>query len=93
NIRTFKLGTGKAANVTPLQGDIAYAKGADLIKDGRTDVVMGGSSNGVWAYSGPSLVNGGKPEKLWQATLPGAVHDIETGDVNGDGRTEIVVAA
>ncbi|MGC4949481.1 FG-GAP repeat domain-containing protein [Streptomyces sp. DT224] len=93
NIRTFKLGTGKAENVTPLQGDIAYAKGADLNKDGRTDVVMGGSSNGVWAYSGPSLVNGGKPEKLWQATLPGAVHDIETGDVNGDGRTEIVVAA
>ncbi|WP_405939277.1 VCBS repeat-containing protein [Streptomyces sp. NBC_00726] len=93
NIRTFKLGNGKAQKVTPLQGDIAYAKGADLNKDGRTDVVMGGSSNGVWAYSGPSLVNGSKPEKLWQATVPGSVHDIQIGDVNGDGKPEIVVAA
>ncbi|MEU9860634.1 VCBS repeat-containing protein [Streptomyces sp. NPDC047971] len=93
NIRTYRLGNGKAEQVTPLRGDIGLAKGADLNKDGRTDLVMGGSSNGVWAYSGPSLVNGGKPEKLWQATLPGAVHDIQTGDVDGDGRTEIVVAA
>ncbi|WP_328902865.1 VCBS repeat-containing protein [Streptomyces sp. NBC_00441] len=93
NIRTFKLGNGKAEKVTPLQGDIAFAKSADLNKDGKNDVVMGGSSNGVWAYSGPSLVNGGKPEKLWTATVPGAVHDIEIGDVNGDGKPEIVIAA
>ncbi|WP_406465270.1 VCBS repeat-containing protein [Streptomyces sp. NBC_00111] len=93
NIRTFKLSNGKAESVVPMQGDIAFAKSADLDKDGRNDLVMGGSSNGVWAYSGPSLVNGAKPEKLWQATLPGAVHDIELGDVNGDGKPEIVVAA
>ncbi|MFJ5280523.1 FG-GAP repeat domain-containing protein [Streptomyces parvulus] len=93
NIRTFKLTNGKAESVKPLQGDVAYAASADLNKDGKSDLVMGGSSNGLWAYSGPSMVNGGKPEKLWQATLPGAVHDIETGDVDGDGKPEIVVAA
>ncbi|MGW8603438.1 FG-GAP repeat domain-containing protein [Streptomyces sp. NPDC055893] len=93
NVRTFKLGNGKAESVAPLQGDIAYAKGADLDKDGASDLIMGGSSNGVWAYSGPSLVDGGTPRRLWRATVPGAVHDIETGDVDGDGRTEIVVAA
>ncbi|MEV5604392.1 VCBS repeat-containing protein [Streptomyces sp. NPDC052299] len=93
NIRTFKLGNGKAEKVTPLQGDIAYAQSADLNKDGKNDLIMGGSSNGVWAYSGPSMVNGSKPEKLWQATVPGGVHDIRTGDVNGDGKPEIVVAA
>ncbi|NEB82474.1 VCBS repeat-containing protein [Streptomyces sp. SID14478] len=93
NIRTFKLANGKAEGVTPLQGDISHAQSADLDKDGKNDLIVGGSSNGLWAYSGPSLVHGSKPEKLWQATLPGAVHDIETGDVNGDGRPEIVVAA
>ncbi|MFE5944555.1 FG-GAP repeat domain-containing protein [Streptomyces sp. NPDC056480] len=93
NIRTFRLGNGKAESVTPLQADISYAESADLDADGTSDLIMGGSSNGVWAYSGPSLVDGGKPRKLWQATVAGSVHDIRTGDVNGDGRPEIVVAA
>lgn len=91
NIRTYKLADGKQQQLTPLQGDISCAKAVDLNRDSTSDVVMGGSSNGVWAYSGPSLTTG-KPERLWQATVPGAVHDIETGDVNGDGRPEVVVA-
>lgn len=92
NIRTFGLANGKQEKITPLQGDVSYAQATDLDTDGTSDVVMAGSSNGVWAYSGPSLA-AGKPKKLWQATVPGAVHDIQTGDVNGDGRPEIVVAA
>ncbi|WP_327670836.1 MULTISPECIES: VCBS repeat-containing protein [unclassified Streptomyces] len=92
NIRTFKLTNGKQQAITPLQADISYAQSADVNKDGTSDVVMAGSSNGVWAYSGPSLMNG-KPEKLWRATVPGAVHDMRKGDVNGDGKDEIVVAA
>ncbi|WP_299538890.1 VCBS repeat-containing protein [uncultured Streptomyces sp.] len=92
NVRTFKLANGKQEGVTPLQGDISYARAADVDKDGRSDVVMAGSSNGVWAYSGPSLVSG-KPQKLWRATVTGAVHDMQKGDVDGDGKDEIVVAA
>ncbi|MGW0859370.1 FG-GAP repeat domain-containing protein [Streptomyces sp. NPDC002690] len=92
NIRTFKLGNGKQQSITPLQADISYAQTTDVNKDGTSDVVMAGSSNGVWAYSGPSLLSG-KPEKLWRATVPGAVHDMRKGDVNGDGKDEIVVAA
>ncbi|MGD6744668.1 FG-GAP repeat domain-containing protein [Streptomyces sp. BH106] len=92
NIRTFKLTNGKQEGITPLQADMSYAQTADVNKDGKPDVVMAGSSNGVWAYSGPSLLNG-KPEKLWRATVPGAVHDMRKGDVNGDGKDEIVVAA
>ncbi|WP_327655816.1 FG-GAP repeat domain-containing protein [Streptomyces sp. NBC_00483] len=92
NIRTFKLTNGKQQAITPLQADISFAQSTDVDKDGKSDVVMAGSSNGVWAYSGPSLMNG-KPEKLWRATVPGAVHDMQKGDVNGDGKDEIVVAA
>ncbi|GAA2090806.1 hypothetical protein GCM10009759_14680 [Kitasatospora saccharophila] len=92
NIHTYNLGNGKQKSLTPLQGDLNYAAAADLDGDGSQDVVAGGSSDGVWAFSGPSLLTGA-PKQLWRATVPGEVHAVATGDVNGDGKPEVVVAA
>ncbi|MEU9200664.1 FG-GAP-like repeat-containing protein [Streptomyces sp. NPDC048332] len=92
NIHDYKFGNGKQKSITPLQADLSYAKAVDLDGDKKPDVVAGGNSSGVWAYSGKSLLTG-TPKKLWQATVPGSVHSIATGDVNGDGKPEIVVAA
>ncbi|MFD8686109.1 FG-GAP repeat domain-containing protein [Streptomyces sp. NPDC059651] len=92
NIRTYKLGNGVQKTITPLQGALNYAQAVDLNGDKKKDVVAGGTSNGVWAWSGPSLVKG-EPKQLWRATVAGEIHNITTGDVNGDGKPEVVVAA
>ncbi|MFC8229435.1 FG-GAP repeat domain-containing protein [Streptomyces sp. NPDC057287] len=93
NIHSYKLGNGKEKSLTALQGDLNYAQSVDLNGDKKKDVVAGGSSRGVWAWSGPSLVKGAEPKQLWRATVPGTVRNIATGDVNGDGKPEVVVAA
>ncbi|MFI6898545.1 FG-GAP-like repeat-containing protein [Streptomyces sp. NPDC050256] len=92
NVRTFDLDEGTQENITPLQGDLSFAQALDIDGDKKQDVVAGGTSHGVWAYSGTSLLNG-KPKKLWQATVAGQVHAIATGDVTGDSKPEIIVAA
>ncbi|WP_405904226.1 FG-GAP-like repeat-containing protein [Streptomyces sp. NBC_00656] len=92
NVRTFDLAKGAEQNLTPLQGDLSFAQALDIDGDKKQDVVAGGTSHGVWAYSGTSLLTG-KPKKLWQATVTGQVHAIETGDVTGDSKPEIIVAA
>ncbi|MFJ1927839.1 FG-GAP repeat domain-containing protein [Streptomyces sp. NPDC088131] len=92
NIHEYKLGNGRQQSLTPLQGDLSYAQAADLNGDKKPDVVAGGTSNGVWAWSGPSLVEGA-PEELWKTTVPGAVHSVQTGDVTGDKKPEVIVAA
>ncbi|MEU1494182.1 VCBS repeat-containing protein [Streptomyces sp. NPDC005776] len=92
NVRTYDFADGSQEQLTPLQGDMASGAAIDVDGDKKADLVEGGTSNGVWAYSGTSLLDG-KPKQLWRATLPGAVHRIETADVTGDGTPEIVVAA
>ncbi|WP_168713703.1 VCBS repeat-containing protein [Streptomyces sp. A0642] len=91
NIRTYSLG-GTQKDIQPLQGDLSSAVVVDVNGDKKNDLVLGGQSNGVWAYDGPSLV-AGKPELLWQSTMPGQIHQLAKADTNGDGRDEIVVAA
>ncbi|MGN5636300.1 FG-GAP repeat domain-containing protein [Streptomyces sp. AC154] len=92
NIHEYQAGNGKQQGLTPLQGDLNYAQAADLNGDKKQDVVAGGNSDGVWAWSGPSLVKGA-PEQLWKTTVPGTVHSIQTGDVTGDKKPEVIVAA
>ncbi|MFD6177473.1 MULTISPECIES: FG-GAP repeat domain-containing protein [unclassified Isoptericola] len=92
NIHTFSAAKGEETSVAPMQGDVNFAAAADLDGDGGQDVVAGGTSRGVWAWTGRSLLDG-TPELLWRATVPGEVHDVETGDVTGDGKPDVVVAA
>lgn len=92
NIHEYKVGNGKQQSLTPLQSDLNYAQAADLDGDKKPDVVAGGTSNGVWAWSGPSLVKGA-PKQLWKTTVPGAVLSVQTGDVTGDKKPEVIVAA
>ncbi|MFD0606750.1 FG-GAP repeat domain-containing protein [Streptomyces aureus] len=92
NLRTYGFGNGEQQALLPFQGDLSSSASADLDGDKKNDLVVGGKSNGVWAYSGPSLT-AGKPKLLWKATVPGQVHRIEKGDVNGDGVDDFAVAA
>ncbi|MER5737263.1 VCBS repeat-containing protein [Streptomyces sp. NPDC002262] len=92
NVLDYRLREGTVASVTPLRGDLSFARATDVDGDGVKDLVVGGESRGLWAYDGPSMT-AGRPKLLWKATLPGAVHGIELMDADGDGRDELLVAA
>lgn len=92
NVRVYNLGNGKQQSVQPLEGTPFTAAATDVNGDKKNDLVLGGSSNGLFAYDGPSLV-AGKPERLWTAVLPGRVVQVSTADTTGDGRDELIVAA
>ncbi|MEB8344002.1 hypothetical protein [Streptomyces endophyticus] len=92
NVRVYNLGSGKQESVQPLEGTPFTAAATDINGDKKNDVVLGGSSNGLFAYDGPSMVSG-KPKRLWAATLPGRVVQVIKADTTGDGRDELIVAA
>ncbi|WP_326671495.1 MULTISPECIES: FG-GAP-like repeat-containing protein [unclassified Streptomyces] len=92
NIRTYGLGDGKQKDLVPLRAAVNSAVATDITGDKKQDLIVGGVSNGVFAYDGPSTVSG-KPKQLWAATVPGQVHALVKADVNGDKRDETIVAA
>ncbi|MHB9752985.1 FG-GAP-like repeat-containing protein [Streptomyces sp. BYX5S] len=92
NVRVYNVGSGKQESLQPLEGTPSSAAATDINGDKKNDVVLGGSSNGLFAYDGPSMVDG-KPKRLWAATLPGRVAQVTKADTTGDGRDELIVAA
>ncbi|MEV6265494.1 hypothetical protein AB0M42_32820 [Streptomyces sp. NPDC051784] len=92
NVRTYKIGNGKQESVQPIEGIPYTAVATDINDDKKQDLVVGGSSDGLYAYDGPSMVSG-KPKRLWTALMPGRVVQVIKADTTGDGRDEIVVAA
>ncbi|WP_225802978.1 VCBS repeat-containing protein [Streptomyces sp. NK15101] len=91
NVRVYNTGNGRQTDLQPLEGVPVTAAATDVDGDGKNDVVLGGSSNALFAYDGPSMV-AGKPEQLWKTTLPGRVVQVVKADTDGDGRDELIVA-
>lgn len=92
NVRTYNMGSGKQENLLPLRSAVYASVSTDINGDKKQDLILGGLSNGVFAYDGPSMVSS-TPKLLWTATVPGQVHELVKADVNGDGRDETIVAA
>ncbi|MFJ6423792.1 hypothetical protein [Streptomyces hydrogenans] len=92
NVHVYNLANGKEESLTPMQGPVSSGVALDITGDKKQDAVVGGVSNGLFAYDGPSMV-AGTPKPLWTATLPGQVNQIVKADTTGDGRDELIVAA
>ncbi|MFB4423048.1 FG-GAP repeat domain-containing protein [Streptomyces sp. QL37] len=92
NVRVYDLGNGAQKALQPLEGIPLSAAVTDINGDRKNDVVLGGSSNGLFAYDGTSMVSG-HPKRLWSTTLPGRVVQVVKADTDGDGRDELIVAA
>ncbi|NGO74204.1 VCBS repeat-containing protein [Streptomyces sp. YC504] len=92
NVHAYSIGSGKQHKPLPLQGQLFAAASTDINGDKKQDLVAGGTSDGLFAYDGPSLVDG-TPKLLWTAVLPGQIHQVVKADTNGDGRDELIVAA
>jgi len=60
---------------------------ADLNGDGKTEIVVGGMDDTVYAMSYPDM------KVLWKVAVPGLPYRLELGDVDGDGKKEIACVA
>lgn len=92
NIHLYNLGSGKEMGMSALRADSSTGVALDITGDGADDLIVGGKSAALTAYDGHALMVG-KRVPVWTATLPGGVTDVAKGDVNGDGKAEVVVAA
>jgi len=90
-VRAFSGRDGRLRWETPIAGWTYHAGSfGDLSGDGVPDVAVGDYSATLWA------IDGANGDVLWRKELPG-VHYVfgptAMGDLDGDGRLEIVVAA
>lgn len=70
----------------------------DFNGDGKSDILVAGISIWLWGqdYAGLFLSTGTGIKTVWTETgqgWPGGSHTIETGDFNGDGKTDLLLVA
>jgi hypothetical protein len=83
---SYDAATGAVTNVTPLTGDMDAAVHTQI--DGRSVVIVGSQSGGVWALDASNLST-----VVWQAYVGGPVHQITLAQPAPGAAPLLVVAA
>lgn len=90
--RAFDAATGASLATLPVLAQPTAGAVAEIDGDGTRDLVIGGGSAVLFALDGETLGDS-IPANLWWTPLEGPIHEVELGDVTGDGTPEVVVAA